>query len=322
MIVRPINSFMYKLIDYAGLYPPSELPIGKAFPNYLKYISGDRRDALSSFIISAHRLDQLEGMLTNLAHKVNLSVIVGGGNSATSFRQKIGDDLQKIELIEAYDKVEVHSLETKFPVEIFLQGETAVLALLNDVAEKIRRTKLKRVKIFYELPILDIGMEKYLINFIGAVGIHSDNAFPENYLGCSLKIRTGGVTPELFPAPSVLSRVIQLCTTYNLPFKATAGLHHPFRHYDAKLGVHRHGFVNLFLGAMLAKRYSLSRQLILEIISDQQEANFTFTEDHIAWKNYKVTTAEIDDLRKSFCISYGSCDFMEPIDHLVKRNIL
>src|ERR1019366_9939661 len=71
--------------------------------------------------------------------------------------------------------------------------------------------------------------------------------------GCGrrAKIRTGGETADKFPASASVIEFIRLCAAANVPFKATAGLHHPLR------SVHRftyqpesasgimHGFLNV-----------------------------------------------------------------------------
>ena len=43
------------------------------------------------------------------------------------------------------------------------------------------------------------------------------------------KVRTGGLTPDAFPAAGDLARWISRCAAARVPFKATAGLHHPLR---------------------------------------------------------------------------------------------
>src|SRR5438477_108730 len=71
--------------------------------------------------------------------------------------------------------------------------------------------------------------------------------------GQRAKIRTGGVTPEAFPKSAEIVRFVRTCLAANVPFKATAGLHHPIRCFhpltydaDSPQGT-MHGFLNLFL---------------------------------------------------------------------------
>ena len=70
-------------------------------------------------------------------------------------------------------------------------------------------------------------------------------------------MRTGGLTPDAFPAcgrPGALSVALR---RRDVPFKATAGLHHPVRSmqrctYEADSPTAlMHGFVNVFLAAAL-----------------------------------------------------------------------
>jgi hypothetical protein len=43
------------------------------------------------------------------------------------------------------------------------------------------------------------------------------------------KIRTGGVTADVIPSVEQIAEFLAACAEANVPFKATAGLHHPLR---------------------------------------------------------------------------------------------
>ncbi len=49
------------------------------------------------------------------------------------------------------------------------------------------------------------------------------------HIGGCAKLRTGGVVEEAFPAVEQIAGFIARCAELGVPFKATAGLHHPLR---------------------------------------------------------------------------------------------
>src|SRR5205814_236664 len=65
------------------------------------------------------------------------------------------------------------------------------------------------------------------------------------------KLRCGGPTAASFPSPEQVANVLVACRDAGIPLKATAGLHHPFRHYDESLKTEVHGFLNLFVASVL-----------------------------------------------------------------------
>ena len=69
------------------------------------------------------------------------------------------------------------------------------------------------------------------------------------------KVRTGGVTREAFPSSADVVGFIAGCVAHGVAFKATAGLHHPWRNEypltyapDAPCGT-MFGFLNVLLSA-------------------------------------------------------------------------
>ncbi|MFL6350673.1 MAG: hypothetical protein ACJ74Z_02310 [Bryobacteraceae bacterium] len=136
--------------------------------------------------------------------------------------------------------------------------------------------------------------------------------------GSFAKVRTGGVTPDAIPSPESVASYIFACAERQLPFKATAGLHHPVRE------VHRltyepdatpatmHGFVNVFLAAAFA--WHGERQ-IEPILAETDVSAFHFDE-RAHWRKLSLSSNEIAEARSRFAHSFGSCSFEEPIEEL------
>jgi hypothetical protein len=145
--------------------------------------------------------------------------------------------------------------------------------------------------------------------------------------GRRAKIRTGGETADNFPACESVIEFMSLCAAADVPFKATAGLHHPVR------SVHRftyqpesasgimHGFVNLFLAAAFL-RAGLDSALALQLLEEQSPQAFHLDSDGAAWRHHRLSQREIAAARQDFAVSFGSCSFTEPIDDLRTLQLL
>jgi hypothetical protein len=159
---------------------------------------------------------------------------------------------------------------------------------------------------YFEIPANENGDE--LISTLGRYHVRA-------------KVRTGGVTESAFPRSQNLIPFITNCKRVSVPWKATAGLHHPLR------GVYRlthepdspfcmmHGFVNLFLTAVVLNTGG-SEDQARAILEDTSIDAFEFSDAAVRWRSICLTTAQIRDARQNFAISFGSCSFEEPIADL------
>jgi hypothetical protein len=134
-------------------------------------------------------------------------------------------------------------------------------------------------------------------------------------LGLRAKIRTGGVTTDAFPSGDAIAAFIRTCADLDLPFKATAGLHHPIRcvrpltyEANAQSGA-MHGFFNVFIAAALP-------QFAEKIMREDNPRAFAFDEGGLWWHDCRVTAEEIERVRSELAISFGSCSFDEPVADL------
>ena len=142
--------------------------------------------------------------------------------------------------------------------------------------------------------------------------------------GCYAKIRTGGVKPEAIPTPKDVAAFVSACAERRLPFKATAGLHHPIRaeyaltyEADAPRAV-MHGFLNVLMAAAFAWQ---GEKNIEAIVAETDAAAFTF-DGGAKWRGLALSVDAIEDARKNFMHSIGSCSFDEPVCELQGLGLL
>ena len=131
------------------------------------------------------------------------------------------------------------------------------------------------------------------------------------------KIRTGGLTPDSVPSSPQVAEFLHVAGARRIPFKATAGLHHPIRaEYpltyapDSPRAV-MHGFLNVFIAAVFAWQGSPAF-LLTEILEERDPRAFDFRDHELLWRGRAITTSHIKAARLEFAHSFGSCSFEEP----------
>ena len=142
--------------------------------------------------------------------------------------------------------------------------------------------------------------------------------------GCFAKIRTGGVVETAIPSTRQVADFIIACAEQKLAFKATAGLHHAVRGTYALTyaadspKATMHGFLNVFVAAAFAWHGQCD---IEPILSETASAAFSFGEN-LKWRDKSLTAAQINEARRDFIHSMGSCSFSEPVDELKSHGLL
>jgi hypothetical protein len=113
----------------------------------------------------------------------------------------------------------------------------------------------------------------------------------------------------------------------NVPFKATAGLHHPIRCFkpltyaaNAPQGT-MHGFLNLLLMTGYA-RESYKVTVLEEVMEEEFEEVFVFEDGGVRWRGHFLGNSHLAWLRRKGFNSFGSCSFDEPIADLQDLGLL
>ena len=88
-----------------------------------------------------------------------------------------------------------------------------------------------------------------------------------------------------------------------MPFKATAGLHHPLA---AEGG---HGFLNVLAACAFADEAALGGDVELDA-------------DRLRWNGREAAAEELERVRREQLVAVGSCSFFEPVEELQELGIL
>ncbi len=291
-MTNSLKILLSEIIDYAGLFPPSQVPMSVAVKNFSDYQKNENSWMLGRFIVPFNRLDEFSVEAEKYLTKKNpwrLSVLVNDNLPVA---------LQTIaEFNDVNDKVKIDTLEIK----------------VDEANEITNAAKIipRELTAYFEIPANDI-----LTSFVTALALTRQRA----------KIRTGGTTADAFPPTDAIIKFMRICVAANVPFKATAGLHHPLRcvkpltyEQDAPIGA-MNGFLNLFLSASLL-RQNLNNPIVHRLMNESEGSNFEFGEDEICWSNQTISLQNLTLTREKNAISFGSCSFLEPIEDLQKLNL-
>ncbi len=324
---KSLEAFMNNMIDYAGLFPPADLPLEEAIENYAQYVAGSNAWMLSRFIIPARRLSDLSayaGDYFSAKTPFPFSVLGKGTDTLSEFSSEIDAVLEHCtEFCDTYpNQVATDMLEMKLPKEAALSNDVELLQkLMDDTALQLSQSEETPSMIFYE-GVLDATWRKNVEAILRALALHNQQLLKtQNYQYAAFKLRCGGVEPEHFPSVEQVAFVLTKAREHNVAVKGTAGLHHPVRHYAESVQTKMHGFFNVFGGAMLGYAHDLNASELENILNEEDAEQFSFTDENFSWKEYSISTEEIAALRETALLSYGSCSFEEPIEDLQKLNL-
>jgi hypothetical protein len=292
-VPNTLHVLLRGLVDYAGLFPPAGLSMEQAVGNYARYRSRPEVFALGRFITPAVRLPEFLDAFDALGKQS------GSWRISALLGTEPDEDLAAV---TAFNQRNEGSAIID-AVEVKVATETEIARLSEFLPSNLT--------CYCEIPMTDPAQ---LMSAVRQSGMRA-------------KIRTGGLTADAFPAPEFIVAFLHACAVQKLPFKATAGLHHPLRS-DHPLtyepGADRgtmHGFLNFFLAATLAFTGESSERITQMLLSTNRD-EFTFGELSVTWRDRSLSLRQISQARADFAISFGSCSFEEPISDLLDLRLL
>ncbi|MBO6513965.1 MAG: hypothetical protein JJ974_08380 [Phycisphaerales bacterium] len=316
-LMASVQTLMGGLIDYAGLFPPSKLPMKKATEYYAKYLRAEHADFVGRFICPVPKLEELS----------KEAAIVMPGTFATSGYPEHADVLEPWQISGIIVGDLQENLEMIYRFNEHHDDEANGLALVDAIEMRVGSSEEidealeiipEMIDAAFEVPqdIIMNGDPRGMIAAMSGSGVLA-------------KIRCGGVEASMIPESRHIAEFMMACKNASVPFKCTAGLHHPVRSEhpltyedDAPRGM-MHGFINVFFGAAYVNAVKKpDMDTLLGIIDETDPKAFAFDGQGITHRASRVTTIQLGQAREGFSTSYGSCSIDEPIADLKTMGLL
>jgi hypothetical protein len=288
------------LIDFAGLFPPAELEMTAMVSAYREAMLDERGWMVGRIIVPVSRLDEFEHAAADLlpdeeeADPWCVSALTrpcGDGG--------FGADL---DAIAAFNTRHAEAACGRAVIDVIeSRGDTAAAidAAMDMIPDDI-------------FPFIEISHKSDPRGLL-AVLAGSEAA---------AKIRTGGVRPELYPSVDELAAFIAASASAGVPFKATAGLHHPLPNMNDVVPARQHGFLNVFLAAIMARSQELDAEAVRPLLEVCDPDAFVFGDDIARLGEYEIDRDEIEEARLSFAISFGACSVSDPWADLASLGLM
>ncbi|HEY2856161.1 MAG TPA: hypothetical protein VGJ18_25190 [Gemmatimonadaceae bacterium] len=294
-----LQTLLTGAIDFAGLFPPAALSMRDAVARYASYRGAADAWALGRLVVPLSRAEELvtaQGELLPPSRGWRLSVLLGEDPVADATR------------IRAFNAAHagmalIDSAEAKL---------TGTSATVRRGIAKLAENVPPSVRLFIETPTNEeLGV------FIAAIAAANVCA----------KIRTGGVTTDAFPGARTVAHFLTCCAEHDTRFKATAGLHHPWRgsypltyEPNAQRGT-MFGFLNVMIAAVVARAGGTFEDIV-DILEAERGSDFRFGDDELRWRDFHLTRQHLVEAHATFALSFGSCSFDEPVHDLRRLALL
>ncbi len=284
------------IVDYAGLFPPAALNMREAVRNYARYRGGEAGWMLGRLVCPVPALDdfarEAEPLLPRDPGAIpwRLAAIGTGDHTADANAIAVVNQNHRYSWEECSAIVDTIEVRAAAPADV----------------QAIDGAFPSDAHVYVEVPL-----QPDVEPFIEAL----------SRTGRRAKIRTGGVTADAFPSAQQVVSFVESCVRHHVPFKATAGLHHPLTgsyaltYEPGAAQAQMFGFLNLFLVAALTVK-GHDRAWRERALLETDPSALSFADAGITWQGFVLDRNELAHLREHVAVSFGACSFSEPVDEV------
>ena len=300
------RALLEHLIDDAGLFPPAALPMDRALRAHLRHAESAYAWTGGTFVVPASRIGELADR-RDPSRPLTLSVILDAAMGAKG-------DTVRADL----DRVGRAALEgaTVASVELRTLAALDAAGLGRAVASVAAHYPGQTTGFFYEAPYA-AGWPVAPGDIFAAL-VDARAAAPAG-VTLGAKLRCGGPAPGATPSSEDVAAFLTAAQTHGIPWKATAGLHHPVRGiYEGSM---MHGFLNVFVAAVALHAGVLDAARVVDVIAEEDPRAFLVDPMHVGWREVRVDADAVAAAR-AHAMSFGSCSFDEPVNGLRELGLL
>lgn len=310
--MTPLDRLVEGLFDYAGLFPPTALEFDEALRTSAASAEKLKRPGIigADFVLGFDLLkdltsDRLREQGFPKAKTVRLAVLGPSINNPEPV-----EHARQIKSIQEFNEAHtgetvrqrIVSYEVKLNINDFEHRENARVAV-----DRVRRELgTQSIRLYLEPDWDENAWESNWQWFWET--LDALNASPEHPSVCP-KVR--GVGPTAITLER-LARIIPCVNQRSLPFKATAGLHHPLIESDRYKNTL--GFIGLAAALRLQRKLGPEKfpeAAMLACLQETDPGSFSF-EEGLKWKDSSMTLEELRDAVLSQPFGIGSCSLSEP----------
>ncbi|MEV5826756.1 hypothetical protein AB0L25_14360 [Spirillospora sp. NPDC052242] len=272
-----LPAFALGLCDDAAVFPPGRAPLADAVPAHRRHRAAPYAALVGPLVLPATALDDLAPLLAGDPGPLDVALTAPAGPAQAAGALAAAADLP----------VDLRGLEIAVPA-----GWTP-----SDLVRAVDGLRT-------DVPIhVEVPRDERRPALLAALAASGHRA----------KFRTGGVTADLYPGPDELAAAVASAVAAGVPFKATAGLHHPVRNTDPETGFDQHGFLNLLLAADAALDGRPAAGLAA-LLADRDAAS-------VAARVAALPPDRTAAARAAFT-SFGTCSITDPLTELADLGLL
>jgi hypothetical protein len=298
-MTRSLDMLLGRVIDYAGLFPPAQLSMKDAVRELIEQMEKPSAFLLNGMVVPAHLAKDLEkegeeqGLFDDgEALGVTLILQAKEGSSLTA---------EANALLEGWDP------------ESWLEP-SAIECFVGDSPKESDLRAFKAVGQKLDVPVfLEFGWTK---NWKEA----GEKAVTL-WQGFGYKARMGGPTKNDVPSVGQVADFLVEVAGMDVPFRLTAGLHHPLAHHDPIFGGWQHGFLNCLAAGLAVIAEDAPVKEAEKLLEMQSPGAFRFADNAFHAGDRKFGVEELE-LFADYCYGFGSCSISEPYDGLVRLGLI